>query len=68
MMPRLSDLGRNVMDRDDPVEDHDNDKTKQSECEIVQEWIAYHSPHSLILNGLVVRPTPCAGRPIVFLL
>jgi hypothetical protein len=44
MMASLSDLGRNVMDRDDPVEDHNDNKDKQSEGEIIQEWIANHFP------------------------
>ena len=32
-MARFSYLGRYVMDRDDPIEDHDDHKNKQSECE-----------------------------------
>jgi hypothetical protein len=40
MMALFGDLCRNVMDRDDAVEDHNDDKNKQSEREIVQEWIA----------------------------
>jgi hypothetical protein len=42
MMASFSDLGRNVMDRDDPVEDHNDNKDKQSEGEVIQEWIAKH--------------------------
>jgi hypothetical protein len=42
MMARFGNLGRNVMDRDDPVEDHNDNKDKQSEGEAIQEWIAYH--------------------------
>jgi hypothetical protein len=30
------------MDRDDPVEDHNDHENKQSQCEVVQEWIANH--------------------------
>jgi hypothetical protein len=41
MMPRFGDPGRYVMDRDDPVEDRHDHENEQSECEPVQEWIAY---------------------------
>ena len=36
LMPRLGDLGRNVVDRDDAVEQHDHDKKQQTERDIVQ--------------------------------
>src|SRR5215813_14936663 len=42
MMALFCDPGRNVMDRDDPVEDHDHDKNKKSESKVVQEGIANH--------------------------
>jgi hypothetical protein len=42
MMALFRDPGRNVMDRDDPVEDHDHDKNKQAKSKVVQKWVAYH--------------------------
>ena len=36
----VSDPRWNVMDRDDPVEDHNDDKNKQSESKVIQEGIA----------------------------
>ena len=36
LMPRLGDLGRNVVDRDDAVEQHDHHKKQQTERDIVQ--------------------------------
>jgi len=39
MMALFGDFGRNVMDRDDPVEDHNDDENKQSKSEVVQEGI-----------------------------
>jgi hypothetical protein len=44
MMALFGDFGRNVMDRDDPVEDHNDDENKQSKSEVVQEGIADHLP------------------------
>src|SRR5215468_11267874 len=38
----VSDPRWNVMDRDDPVEDHNDDKNKQSESKVIQEGIAHH--------------------------
>src|SRR5215470_14183508 len=38
----VSDPRWNVMDRDDPVEDHKDDKNKQSESKVIQEGIAHH--------------------------
>jgi len=38
------------MDRDDPVEDHNDDKNKQSESKVIQEGIAHHLSQS-IQNG-----------------
>jgi hypothetical protein len=42
MMALFGDPGRNVMDRDDPVEDHNDHENKQSKSEVVQEGIANH--------------------------
>src|SRR5262249_6165543 len=44
MMARFGDLRGNVMDRDDAVKDHNGNKDKQSEGEVVREWIANHFP------------------------
>ena len=44
MMAPFRDPGRNVVDRDDPVEDHNNNEDKQPEGEVIQEWIPNHFP------------------------
>src|SRR5215831_8113106 len=45
---------RNVVDRNDPVEQHDHHENQQAECEIVQERIAHG--HGLIA-GAKSQPT-----------
>jgi hypothetical protein len=42
MMTLLSDPSRDIVDRNDPVEDHNDHEDEQTKCEVVQEWIAYH--------------------------
>src|SRR5262249_8887552 len=49
MMPLFGNLRRNVVDRDDAVEYHDHHENKQTEREVVQEWIADHFGHSFKL-------------------
>jgi hypothetical protein len=41
MMARLGDLGRDVVDRDDAVEQHHHHEQQQEQREIVQERIAH---------------------------
>jgi hypothetical protein len=55
MMARFGNPGRNVMDSDDPIEDHNDHENKQSECEVVQEWIVYHFT-PLLLDKETIGP------------
>jgi hypothetical protein len=43
------------MDSDDPIEDHNDHENKQSECEVVQEWIVYHFT-PLLLDKETIGP------------
>jgi hypothetical protein len=55
MMARFGNPCRNVMDSDDPIEDHNDHENKQSECEVVQEWIVYHFT-PLLLDKETIGP------------
>ena len=50
-MPRLSDLGRNVVDRDDAVDQHDDHEKQQTKCEVIQEWVFRARSQSLWVIG-----------------
>jgi hypothetical protein len=43
------------MDRDDPVKHHNDHENKQSEREVVQEWIVYHFT-PLLLDKETIGP------------
>src|SRR5262249_43377580 len=42
MMTRFSDPGGNVMDRDDPVENHCDHKAEKTKGKVIEERVAYH--------------------------
>jgi hypothetical protein len=43
MMTRMRDPSRNVVDRDDALDQHDHHEKQQAQCEIIQEWIFHAS-------------------------
>src|SRR6476620_11519834 len=73
MITRLCDLGWNVVDRDDAVEQHHNDENQQEKCKIVEKRIAherqplrYHSPKGhREFAALPATRRPHAARSVV---
>src|SRR6516165_2159117 len=39
VMTRMSDLGRNVVDRDDAVDQHDDHEKQQAKRKVIKEWV-----------------------------
>jgi hypothetical protein len=57
VMARMGDPGRNVVDRDDAVEQHDHDKEQQAQREIIEERVFHARSHrALASRGLLMRP------------